>query len=90
MGERAKLHLLLPVAPHRLHYRLNTPPPPPSVEKLPSAKPVPGAKKVGRLGTAGIQGIGQNSEMNDLQFIRFPLAAFRIDVRGMGTFRKRL
>ena len=42
---------LLPIAPHRSHYRLNhhsTPlAPPPSMEKLSSMKLVPGAKKVG-------------------------------------------
>ena len=32
--------------------------------------------------------IGQNNEMNDLQFIRFPLAMFRIDVNRVGTFKK--
>ncbi|KAJ8796076.1 hypothetical protein J1605_018224 [Eschrichtius robustus] len=39
------------VAPHRWHYRLNHPSPPPhptvSVEKLSSTKPIPGAKKAG-------------------------------------------
>ena len=55
-GERAKLHLPLPMAPHCSCYRLShlpppySPgPPPPTVEKLSSTKPVPGAKKVGDL-----------------------------------------
>ena len=34
-------------APHCLRYHLNHPPQPLSMEKLPSTKPVPGAKKVG-------------------------------------------
>ena len=34
-------------APRRCHYRLTTLPPPASVEKFSSTKPVPGAKKVG-------------------------------------------
>ena len=34
--------------PHRSHYCLNHPPPtPPSMEKLSSTKPVPGAKNIG-------------------------------------------
>ena len=40
-GHRAKLHRPLPVA------HISHPSPPPSVEKSSSAKPVPGAKKVG-------------------------------------------
>ena len=56
VGERAKLHLPLPIPSHRshyllnhrLHYHLNHPhPQPQSVEKLSSAEPVPGAKNVG-------------------------------------------
>ena len=50
MGEPAKLHLRLPIAPNRLYYRLNhssPPPPTPSLEKLSSMKPVPGARKTG-------------------------------------------
>ena len=43
--EQVKLHLLLPIAPHCSHYRLNHPPT--SMEKLSSTKSVPGAKKVG-------------------------------------------
>ena len=35
------------VTPHRSHYCLNHRPPPPSMEKPSSTKPVPGAKKVG-------------------------------------------
>ena len=57
-GELAKLHLLLPITPHCLHYCLNHPPlslvlPPEqsphpwSVENLSSTKLVPGAKNVG-------------------------------------------
>ena len=49
-GELVKLHLLLPIASHHLHYRLNHPHPPhhsPSVEQLSSMKLVHGAKKVG-------------------------------------------
>ena len=44
MGERAKLHLQLPIAPHRSHYHLK---PPSSMEKLSSMKLVPGTKKAG-------------------------------------------
>ena len=50
-GEGAKLHLLLPIAPHRSHYRLNHPPAPLSAEKLSSTKLVPVPK---RLGTTAI------------------------------------
>ena len=42
-----KLHLPFPIAPHGLHYCLNHPSPPPSVEKLSSMKPFPGAEKAG-------------------------------------------
>ena len=44
-GEKAKLHLRLPIAPHHSHHRLNHHPM--SMEKLSFTKPVPGAKKVG-------------------------------------------
>ena len=53
----SKVHLLLPIAPHCTpslpitawtnHAPPHTQPPPPSVEKLSSMKPVPGAKKAG-------------------------------------------
>ena len=40
-----------PAAPRRLRHRLShptvTPPPPPSMEKLSSTQPVPGAKRAG-------------------------------------------
>ena len=42
-----KLHLLLPIAPHRSRYRLNPPPSPHRLWKNCLPKPVPGAKKVG-------------------------------------------
>ena len=51
VGDQAKLHLPLIIAPHHSCYCLNHPPNHPSMEKLSSKKLVPGSKKAGGQGT---------------------------------------